>query len=375
MPINEWLPDQPVRTGRIDWPEHRDDKVFQRLQTGQTVVLDRQPWLVLEINEYPYFQWPEPYQKSWREHVELWRHSENLHGAHRTTTPPDRANFYKRPVILALRNENLPRSAPKHWCAPASHDWHVLPEHYAVCRACGELPPCRNGEHRWDGGPRRDDHNGSIPLIVPIGCCMGCAELIKPRMRAITFPGPNLWYPELGDGSAAFHTRTSCSDQVDRYRREWENTHIQNSRPAPEPLFPEANAEILALPRTRPAPDQASLPEMALRVSNYPLAASASALAPQAAPAPDRTHPATPHMHPCQPPCVNTAHPLPSAHLGPAASIPQLAGAAEYTPDIHPEIRTTDQASRVIEELTAAVRNIAVYLNGGTNTQTHAQIL
>jgi hypothetical protein len=41
-------------------------------------------------------------------------------------------------------------------------------------------------------------------------------------MKAVRFPGPNLWRPDLGDGSAVFHDRKECSHDVSRYRGQWE---------------------------------------------------------------------------------------------------------------------------------------------------------
>ncbi|MER6689159.1 hypothetical protein [Streptomyces minutiscleroticus] len=257
MQVREWLPDQPTRIGRHDWPDEGDNGTHLRLRAGSIVVLDRQAWRVLEIDGYPGHQWPESYERAWRDHMELWWHANELLRANnqQVKAAPERSEFYKRPVVLVLRNENLPRSTPKHWCAPASHDWQVLPEHYAVCRACGELPPCRHGEYRWEGGPRRDGQSGGIPLIVPEGCCMGCAEPIKPRMRTVRFPGPNLWYPDLGQDTAVFHARAACADQVDCYRMQW---RAEYAAPAPSlppgtPAFP--GFEQFTLPRTRHAPD------------------------------------------------------------------------------------------------------------------------
>ncbi|MCZ0980434.1 hypothetical protein O1L60_19510 [Streptomyces diastatochromogenes] len=165
-------------------------------------------------------------------------------------------------MVLALRDENLPRSAVKHWCAPASQDWQVLPEHYAVCRACGELPPCHHGEYRPEGGPRRPEQTGGIPLLVPEGCCMGCAEQIKPRMRTVRFPGPNLWYPDLGDDTAVFHSRSSCEDQVEYYRAQWQSEYAQTAAHPVTPAFP--GFDRLLLPRARqahlPAPQYEQAP-------------------------------------------------------------------------------------------------------------------
>ncbi|MFD6350071.1 hypothetical protein ACFWF9_35950 [Streptomyces roseolus] len=259
MQIRRWLPDQPTLIGRHDWPDEGDEGTHLRLRADAIVVLDRRAWRVLEITGYPNDHWPEAYEKAWRDHMELWWHANELRRVNNQAVKPasDRAGFYKRPVVLVLRDDNLPRSAPKHWCAPASQDWRVLPEHYAVCRACGELPPCRHGEYSPEGGPRLPEQSGGIPLIVPEGCCMGCAELIKPRMRTVRFPGPNLWYPDLGEDTAVFHARAACEDQVALYRAQWQAAHPQPVAHPPTPAFPGFDHFFLPQPRADQDPASA----------------------------------------------------------------------------------------------------------------------
>ncbi|MFE1266481.1 hypothetical protein [Streptomyces sp. NPDC058758] len=256
MQIRRWLPDQPTLIGRHDWPDEGDEGTHLRLRAGSIVVLDRRAWRVMEITGYPSDHWPDAYEKAWRDHMELWWHANELRRVNNQSVKPasDRGNFYKRPVVLVLRDENLPRSAPKHWCAPASLGWQVLPEHYAVCRACGELPPCHHGEYSPEGGPRVPEQNGGIPLIVPEGCCMGCAEVIKPRMRTVRFPGPNLWYPDLGEDTAVFHARSACEDQVALYRAQWQAAYPQPAVHPPTPAFPGFDHFFLPQPRHDAAP-------------------------------------------------------------------------------------------------------------------------
>ncbi|MGW3378510.1 hypothetical protein [Streptomyces hydrogenans] len=262
MQIRRWLPDQPTLIGRHDWPDEGAEGTHLRLRAGSIVVLDRRAWRVLEITGYPTDHWPDAYEKAWRDHMELWWHANELRGVNNQSVKPasDRGNFYKRPVVLALRDENLPRSAPKHWCAPASQGWQVLPEHYAVCRACGELPPCHHGEYRPEAGPRVPEQSGGIPLIVPEGCCMGCAELVKPRMRTVRFPGPNLWYPDLGEDTAVFHARSACEDQVALYRAQWQAKYPQPAVHPPTPAFPGFDHFFLPQPRPAVGPPPALAP-------------------------------------------------------------------------------------------------------------------
>ncbi|MFE5830473.1 hypothetical protein ACFQ67_09615 [Streptomyces sp. NPDC056488] len=313
MQVRRWLPDQPTSIGRHDWPDEGGEGTHLRLRAGSIVVLDRQAWRVLEITGYPGDHWPEAYEKAWRDHVELWWHANELRRANNQAVKPapERAEFYKRPVVLVLRNDNLPRSAPKHWCAPASQDWQVLPEHYAVCRACGELPPCHHGEYPREEGPRRPEQSGGIPFLVPKGCCMGCAEQIKPRMRTVRFPGPNLWYPDLGEDTAVFHARSSCEDQVECYRARWQQEYEPPTARPDTSAFP--GFDHFVLPRARQSAPQAQQGPVAQLQAPQP---SQTAQAGQAGHAGQAAQPQPPHA---QAPHAQT---MPQTHAAPAPQAP-----------------------------------------------------
>ncbi|MFJ5936890.1 hypothetical protein [Streptomyces sp. NPDC093071] len=430
MQVRRWLPDQPTSIGRHDWPDEGGEGTHLRLRAGSIVVLDRQAWRVLEITGYPGDHWPEAYEKAWRDHVELWWHANELRRANNQAVKPapERAEFYKRPVVLVLRNDNLPRSAPKHWCAPASQDWQVLPEHYAVCRACGELPPCHHGEYPREEGPRRPEQSGGIPFLVPKGCCMGCAEQIKPRMRTVRFPGPNLWYPDLGEDTAVFHARSSCEDQVECYRAQWQQEY---EPPAVRPgtsAFP--GFDHFVLPRARqspPQPPEAPQPPQSVQATQAVQAAQAQVPHAQALQAPQGQVPQAPQAplpashalllataprtgeeahgaltagttgsgtfspsfegyrpdpepysdpYPAPDPYptpdqyaapdpypVSDPYPAPAADPGPAGHAVRAAEELSRTLTDRPAFHNAEQAARVIEELTAAVRNIALCLN------------
>ncbi|MEU3603866.1 hypothetical protein AB0E83_00115 [Streptomyces sp. NPDC035033] len=422
MQIRRWLPDQPTLIGRHDWPDEGDEGTHLRLRAGAIVVLDRRAWRVLEITGYPNAHWPEAYEKAWRDHMELWWHANELRRVNNQAVKPasDRGDFYKRPVVLVLRDENLPRSAPKHWCAPASQDWQVLPEHYAVCRACGELPPCHHGEYSPEGGPRLPEQSGGIPLIVPEGCCMGCAELIKPRMRTVRFPGPNLWYPDLGEDTAVFHARAACEDQVAFYRAQWQAKYPQPTAHPPAPAFPGFDHFFLPQPRhdqdpaavltaahgpALPHGQGSTAPHGQGSTAPHPQEEAHSSLVtgsgafspafddyrPEPGPYPSAPPPASqagqsPHAaQAAHTPQVTTQTAMPASAPSPApapASAPAASAPAPVpvsVPDASPAVRAAEelsrsltsppafhnaeQAARVIEELTAAVRNIALCLN------------
>ncbi|MFE0651815.1 hypothetical protein ACFVZH_24815 [Streptomyces sp. NPDC059534] len=421
MQIRRWLPDQPTLIGRHNWPDEDGKGTHLRLRAGSIVVLDRRAWRVLEITGYPDNSWPKSYEKAWRDHVELWWHANELRRAENQALKPapDRAEFYRRPVVLVLRDENLPRSAVKHWCAPASLDWQVLPEHYAVCRACGELPPCHHGEYCPEGGPRRPEQSGGIPLIVPEGCCMGCAEQIKPRMRTVRFPGPNLWYPDLGDDTAVFHSRSSCEDQVEYYRAQWQSEYPQPAAHPTTPAFP--GFDHLLLPRARQSqhPAPAPAPQHGKAPAPVPVPQHDQAQVPQhgqgsvpqhvqdhfavpqhvqdhfAVRQHEQNHFAVPHIreeartslavgsgvfspsfggYRTEPESYPSAPPPPPQSAAPVPAAPPVA-AGDAGPAVRaaeelsrsltdrPVFHNAEQAARVIEELTAAVRNIALCLN------------
>ncbi|MFF3605310.1 hypothetical protein [Streptomyces sp. NPDC002463] len=425
MQNRRWLPDQPTLIGRHNWPDEDGKGTHLRLRAGSIVVLDRRAWRVLEITGYPGNSWPKSYEKAWRDHVELWWHANELRRAENQALKPapDRAEFYRRPVVLVLRDENLPRSAVKHWCAPASLDWQVLPEHYAVCRACGELPPCHHGEYCPEGGPRRPEQSGGIPLIVPEGCCMGCAEQIKPRMRTVRFPGPNLWYPDLGDDTAVFHSRSSCEDQVEYYRAQWQSEYPQPVTHPTTPAFP--GFDHLVLPRARQS--QPPVPQHGQAPAPLPVPQHGQAPAPLPVPQHDQAHVpphgqgsipqhgqgsvpqhgqgsvpqhgqdhfAVPYIreeahtsltvgsgtfspsfdgYRTEPEPYPAAPPPPPQNAAPAPAAPPAAAedagpavraAEELSRSLtnRPVFHNAEQAARVIEELTAAVRNIALCLN------------
>ncbi|KYG55072.1 hypothetical protein AWI43_12000 [Streptomyces sp. WAC04657] len=356
MQVRRWLPDQPTSIGRHDWPDEGGEGTHLRLRAGSIVVLDRQAWRVLEITGYPGDQWPESYEKAWRDHVELWWHANELRRANNQAVKPapERAEFYKRPVVLVLRNDNLPRSAPKHWCAPASQDWQVLPEHYAVCRACGELPPCHHGEYPREEGPRRPEQSGGIPFLVPKGCCMGCAEQIKPRMRTVRFPGPNLWYPDLGEDTAVFHARSSCEDQVECYRARWQQEYEPPASRPNTSAFPGFDHFVLprarqSLPQTPQA--QAAQLQAQSQTAHTPAAHSQVPQSPQPAQTPQAVQPVQP-AQPQQP--VQAQAPQAQSPHAQAPQVPQ--GPQSQVTQTPQSLQTPLPASHALLLATAPVR-------------------
>ncbi|MEU4296386.1 hypothetical protein [Kitasatospora aureofaciens] len=216
-PLN-WRPMSEVRIGNgpstvegrlreAEYDRRRREHNVQ-LQPGTLVIHDRAPYRVVEVREHPHDLWPEKFEHYWQLHHDLW-------AANPGNRPePTRAAWRDRPVVVVLAPDGGGKE--RHLVGPASHDWPVLPEHYAVCRSCGELPPCR--EEELDAAVGAQLALSGRLLSIPAGNCMGCGEGISSRQKSVRFPGPNLWRPDLPEGTARVHARKECSDWVDRYQ-------------------------------------------------------------------------------------------------------------------------------------------------------------
>jgi len=191
---------------------------YVQLAPGVIVVWQRQPYRVVAVEERPLDLWDERYEKRFAADIERWERT-------RFGDKPERATWWGRPFAVQLVPATDPEADPEHLIGPASHSWTVLPEHYAVCVACGELPPCRHelAEREADRQAARAD----VLLDIPAGHCLGCGEFVTARQQAARFPGPNLWRPDLPDHSAVFHARQDCATAVDRYRSQWEARRVQ----------------------------------------------------------------------------------------------------------------------------------------------------
>lgn len=185
--------------GRTEWRQS------QKLTAGMIVVWERAAHRVTEVRERPDELWGEQYEAAWAKYGR-----------------GERATWSHRPVVVVLQPDGRPKAKPQHLCGPANHLWDVLAEHYAVCHVCRELPPCRHeiAEAHVEFHMKR----ATELMAIPRGHCLGCGSFVTRRMEAHRFPGPNLWRPDLGDNSAVFHARQSCSDAVHAYREQWEAT-------------------------------------------------------------------------------------------------------------------------------------------------------
>ena len=193
---------------RIDpdaWhPEQRDAGHCSgsRLTPGQIIIWDRKPYRVVETRERDPFDWDDKTRDKWVDH-----------GC------PDPTTWAYRPLVVVLRDVDQPDAKPLHLSGSASIMWRTLPEHYAVCRLCGELPPCHE-VHNEKIAERAGERFEQEMAIMP-GSCHACREPITSRQKFYRFDGPNLIRPDLGDGSAIFHLRTSCRYALQQYDKRW----------------------------------------------------------------------------------------------------------------------------------------------------------
>lgn len=194
--FDHWSPHGP-------WGRHLDTAVTPRLRPGHLVVLYRQPHRVLDAPQpTPRNEWTQRFADKWMEHG-----------------MPDLDGWQFRPYTVVARHEDRPDSRPARVLGSVNLSWWLLPEHYSICRLCHELPPCthvHNEQIMEEAGQRMERALAILP-----GSCHGCREPVTARQKSVTFPGPNLIRPDLGDNSAIFHTRKGCIDSLHLYDWRW----------------------------------------------------------------------------------------------------------------------------------------------------------
>lgn len=232
-PGEHWRSRTPTRQGHIDQPTFggyfgtapstvqgrmreaahvaRQRAHNPQLAPGMLVIHQSAPYRVVEIREFAEDLWPEAFEEQWQQSLEWWLKDP------RPNPQPIRATWRQRPVVVVVEPDGGGKQ--RHLLVAAGDRWDVLPEHYAVCRSCGELPPCSEElrDQRVEQEVQKADH---LMQIQP-GACMGCGDTIGPRQKSVRFPGPNLWRPDLSDGSAVFHARKECGEFVSRYEAQW----------------------------------------------------------------------------------------------------------------------------------------------------------
>jgi hypothetical protein len=226
-----WQPSSAIRRAENAVHERRLARRYIQLAPGVLIVWERAPWQVVAVDERPDDLWGDKYEDDFAHHLKVWE-------SRQLGAKPERHTWRGRPIAVQIVPVNDPKADPVHLMAPGHHQWDVLPEHYAICAACGELPPCRHelAEIEGDLIAARND----VLMDIPPGHCLGCGEYVTSRQQAARFPGPNLWRPDLPENSAVFHARQECAGEVDRYRRQWEARGNNNPQPS---LFADEETE------------------------------------------------------------------------------------------------------------------------------------
>lgn len=201
MTADRWRSGQPTERVRTE-----------KLAKGQIVIAGRKPFRIDRVAPLRTDKWPEEFVEAWR-----------AHGM------PEADEWRERPYMVSGFWEGADADTRGHGtAAPASHMWQVLPEHFTVCRLCGELPPCTH-VHNERIMDRASERMAEDMAIMP-GLCHGCREPISSRQKSFTFPGVNLIRPDLGDHTAIFHTRGSCHSALASYDKRWATAEPGRSR-------------------------------------------------------------------------------------------------------------------------------------------------
>jgi hypothetical protein len=220
-----WQPSSPMRRQENAVHARRMARSYVQLAVGTLVIWERAPWRVIAIDERPDDLWGNKYEKQFADVVAAWER-------YKQYEKPERDTWRGRPIAVQIVPVADPKADPLHLIAPGDYQWDVLPEHYAVCVACGELPPCRHetNEQQADIIAARND----VLMDIPPGHCLGCGEFVTHRQKVVRFPGPNLWRPDMPDHSAVFHGRQECAGEVERYRRQWQERGNKDTVVQPE---------------------------------------------------------------------------------------------------------------------------------------------
>ncbi len=176
------------------------------LQAGTIIVAERKPWRLVDIRPRPHINWNPDYLAVWEKHGS-----------------PDPEKWPYRPFALILVPELGDNKREHHCEAGGTIRWTVLPEHFSVCRLCGELPPCRH-EYNEAVMEHATEKMTEAMAILP-GFCHACREPVTRRQGSVRFEGANLIRPDLGDNSAIFHTRRQCWQTAKNYEDRWSSAN------------------------------------------------------------------------------------------------------------------------------------------------------
>lgn len=235
-----WRTSQSTVCERADLPHNGyREGVRSGVRPGVFIVVGREPYRVLELREKPEDLWPAQFEEAWQRIMTEWIEYEAARAAGEprdlriwpeglqrpARRMPVRAEWHHRPINVVVQHAEQPKSKPKHLLTEACRDFQIIPEHYSVCRLCGELPPCRHAE--TEATVEKEMETTERLMAIPHGACLGCGKAISSRMKAVRYPGPNLWRPDWGNDSAVFHLRDQgsgydCTNGSYRYSQQWE---------------------------------------------------------------------------------------------------------------------------------------------------------
>jgi hypothetical protein len=172
------------------------------LTPGRLVIWGKAPFRVLSRDDVNPGNWPSEYDEAWA-----------------AAGRPEWTTWAQRPMRLRVQRDTDSTDPERSGIVPADGSWVTLPEHYSVCRSCGELPPCR--EVFTDRVLAVESHRIDFEMRLTHGMCHGCGKPVTPREHSTMFPGDNLVRPDLGDNTAVFHTRRSCLHIALAYQDRW----------------------------------------------------------------------------------------------------------------------------------------------------------
>lgn len=194
---------QPSGGRRVPWAD---------LAVGDLIASRRKLWRVVEVRPVPVADWDE-HDRDYYERAREWQ-------AQRTLPPLTEETWDARPLyLIVFPVAGGKRHHGKERPYADVRTAYVVPEHYPVCKECGELYPCRELEIRAEAAREMLDLD-KWEKVLP-GTCWGCSEPITHRQDAIRFDGDNLYL--LGAGQVVFHLRRSrgCRSAAMTYEDRW----------------------------------------------------------------------------------------------------------------------------------------------------------
>ncbi|MBM9509928.1 hypothetical protein [Actinacidiphila acididurans] len=188
----QWTSDQP----------DTEQALTTALTPGMLVIWGKAAFRVVSLEDLNRGNWRDEDEQAWEE-----------------AGRPDIPTWTARPMWLSVQYDNKTETGTRGGIVPADAGWVILPEHYSVCRQCGELPPC--AEVFADRVMAVEAQRIEFEMRLTHGMCHGCGHIVTPREHSILFSGDNLIRPDLGSNTAVFHTRRHCLPIVLAYQDRW----------------------------------------------------------------------------------------------------------------------------------------------------------